>query len=252
MYRYANWKNNQEPDEFERKNIHPDKAKTVLDQHKGQKSLGESLTRPILESYGIPTVKGELAKTDLEAAQKASAIGFPVVMKIVSKDILHKSDVGGIRLNLTDQEQVANEFNAMMTDVKSHLPDAEIEGVLIEETAPKGIEVIIGMRRDIGFGPILMFGMGGIYVELFKDVSFRIAPISRNDALDMIAVTKAGTLLKGFRGSKEADIEAVVDVLMRLSQLVCDFSEIEEIEINPLLVMPKGEGALALDSRIIL
>ena len=108
------------------------------------------------------------------------------------------------------------------------------------------------MRRDVGFGPILMFGMGGIYVELFKDVSFRIAPISRNDALDMIAATKAGTLLKGFRGSKEADIEAVIDVLMRLSQLVCDFPEIEEIEINPLLVMPKGKGALALDCRIIL
>lgn len=252
MYRYANWKNNQETFEFVSENIQLNKTKTVLDLHKDQKSLGESLTRPILQSYGIPIVRGDLAKTNLEAAQIASAIGFPVVMKIVSKDILHKSDVGGIRLNLTDQGQVVNGFNAMMVDVKSHLPDAEIEGVLIEATAQKGIEVIIGMRRDVGFGPILMFGMGGIYVELFKDVSFRIAPISRKDALDMIAATKAGTLLKGFRGSKEADIEAVVDVLMRLSQLVCDFPEIEEIEINPLLVMPKGEGALALDSRIIL
>ena len=130
MYRYANWKNNQEPVEFVRENIHPDKVKTVLDLHKDQKSLGESLTRPILESYGIPIVKGELAKTDQEAAQIANVIGFPVVMKIVSKDILHKSDVGGIRLNLTDQEQVGNKFNAMMTDMKSHLPDAEIEGVL--------------------------------------------------------------------------------------------------------------------------
>jgi acetyltransferase len=252
MYRYANWKNNQEPIEFVSENIHSADAKKVLDLHKDQKSLGESLTRPILESYGIPIVKGKLAKTDLEAAHIASEVGFPVVMKIVSKDILHKSDVGGIRLNLTDQGQVINGFNAMMTYVKSHLPEADIDGVLIEATAPKGIEVIIGMRRDVGFGPILMFGMGGIYVELFKDVSFRIAPISRKDALDMIAATHAGTLLKGFRGSKEADIEAVVDVLMRLSQLVCDFPAIEEIEINPLLVMAKGEGAFALDSRIIL
>lgn len=252
MLRYANWKKNQEPVEFVRENIRPDQAKKVFEIHKGQKSLGESLTRPILASYGIPIVQGEMAESDLEAAQIASTIGFPVVMKIVSKDILHKSDVGGIRLNLTDQDKVVNGFNTMMSDVKSHLPGAKIDGVLIEATSPKGVEVIIGMRRDVGFGPVLMFGMGGIYVELFKDVSFRIAPISRKDALDMIAGTKAGMLLKGFRGSKEADIEAVVDVLLRLSQLVCDFPEIEEIEINPLLVMPKGEGALALDSRIIL
>jgi len=251
MIRYANWRNKPDLLDSFRDNLHLDLVKTFIDLHKGQKSLGEALTRPVLDSYGIPIIKGEIAKTSIDAARLAVEIGFPVVMKIVSKDILHKSDYGGIRLNLTSQDEVIMAFNNMMTEVKRNLPDAELDGVLIEATSPKGIEVIIGMRRDVGFGPILMFGMGGIFVELFKDVAFRIAPISQKDALDMINATKAGMLLSGYRGSPEADIDAVADVLMRLSQLVCDFPEINEIEINPLLVMNKGEGAVALDCRMI-
>jgi acetyltransferase len=179
-------------------------------------------------------------------------VGYPVVMKIVSPDILHKSDVGGIRLNLVDDAAVRTNFTSLMQDITAKMPQAVLEGVLIEAMAPKGQEVIVGMRRDPNFGPLMMFGLGGIYVELFGDVSFRVAPLSREDAADMIRNTRAGRLLTGFRGMPEADVEAVVDTILRLSQLAQDFPQIAEIEINPLLVLPKGKGVLALDGRVIL
>jgi len=252
MLRYANWKSSHEEINPVSEKINYEMVKKILTTSRNEASLGEALTRPILESYGISVIKGDLAKTPQEAAKVAENIGFPVALKIVSKDILHKSDVGGIRLNLFNTEHILDGFRTMITDIHQLMPTAEIDGVIVERMAPKGQEVIIGMRRDPGFGPVVMFGMGGIYVELFKDVSFRIAPISRKDALDLIFSTKAGTLLRGFRGGKESDIESVVDVLLRLSQLSCDFPEISEIEINPLLVLPKGEGSIALDGRVIL
>jgi len=180
----------------------------------------------------------------------ANEIGYPVVMKINSPDILHKSDLGGIRLDLNDAASVRQAYQEMISTVQTKMPNARIEGVLIEATAPKGQEVIIGMKRDPGFGPVMMFGLGGIFVELFKDVSFRVSPLTRNDAYDMIQSTRAGKLLTGYRGQKPADLDAVVDTILRLSQLALNFEEIEEIEINPLLVMEKG--CLALDGRVIL
>ncbi len=227
-------------------------ADAVLMAARGKASLGEAETRPLLAAYGIPQVEGGFAASADEAAGMAERIGYPVVMKIVSPQLLHKSDVGGIKLNLADGAAVRQAYNAMMAEIGAARPDAQLEGVMIERMAPKGQEVIIGMRRDPGFGPLMMFGLGGIYVELFKDVAFRVAPLTAADALQMITETRAGRLLTGFRGQPEADLEAVVDVLLRLSQLAVEHPEVEEAEVNPLLVFPRGQGALALDGRVIL
>ena len=210
------------------------------------------LTRPLLAAYGMPVVAGEMAQSAQQAVDAARRVGYPVVMKIVSPDILHKSDVGGIRLNLGDDDAVRANYVSLMQDIAAKKPEAHLEGVLIEAMAPKGQEVIVGMRRDPNFGPLMMFGLGGIYVELFEDVAFRVAPLARQDAADMIHQTRAGRLLTGFRGMPVADVDAVVDAILRLSKLALDFPQIEEIEINPLLVLPKGKGALALDGRVIL
>lgn len=213
------------------------------------KQLGEYETRPLLEAYGIPVVPGKMATSAEEAAAAAEQIGFPVVMKIVSPDILHKSDRGGILLNLSNSRAVMDGYRQMLSQVIKAAPDARIEGVLVESMAPKGQEIIIGMRRDPQFGPLIMFGFGGIYVELFSDVAFRIAPLSVTDAEAMLNETKAGRLLKGLRGAQPADREALIETLIRLGQIAIDFPELEEMEINPLLVMQKG--VLALDARAI-
>lgn len=247
---YADWvkKPVEEPEVF--LNVKPDLAKKLIDQSRHLGSIGEVLTRPLLEAYGIPLVPANIAENEDDAIRVANEIGYPVVMKINSPDILHKSDLGGIRLDLNDAASVRQAYQEMISTVQTKMPNARIEGVLIEATAPKGQEVIIGMKRDPGFGPVMMFGLGGIFVELFKDVSFRVSPLTRNDAYDMIQSTRAGKLLTGYRGQKPADLDAVVDTILRLSQLALNFEEIEEIEINPLLVMEKG--CLALDGRVIL
>ena len=227
-------------------------AAMVLKQAAGNASLGEAETRPLLAAYGIPQVEGGFAASAAAAVDVAQRIGYPVVMKIVSPQLLHKSDVGGIRLNLADGAAVQQAYSAMMAEIGAARPEAVLEGVMVECMAPRGQEVIIGMRRDPGFGPLMMFGLGGIYVELFKDVSFRVAPLSAEDARQMITETRAGRLLTGFRGQPRADLDAVVEVMLRLSQLALDHPEIEEAEVNPLLVFSEGQGALALDGRVIL
>ena len=216
------------------------------------KVFGEAETRPILAAYGIPMIKGGMASNPVAAAKLADEIGFPVVMKIVSPQILHKSDVGGIYLNLQNETEVMAAYEHMFTEIGRKMPKAKLEGVMIEQMAGSGQEVIVGMRRDAGFGPLLMFGLGGVYVELFKDVSFRVAPVSEKEALQMISETGAGKLLKGFRGTPASDLDAVVSCIQRLGQLALDFPEIEEVEVNPLLVHAQGRGALVLDGRIIL
>ncbi|MCX6055453.1 MAG: acetate--CoA ligase family protein [Chloroflexi bacterium] len=213
--------------------------------------LGEAETRPLLEAYGIPVIRGGLARNPVQAATVAEEIGFPVVMKIVSPDILHKSDVGGICLDLNNESEVVEAYEQMFTAIQKKLPQAKLDGVLIEPMALRGQEVIVGVKRDPGFGPLLMFGLGGIYVELFKDVSFRVAPVGAADALEMIYETSAGRLLTGFRGQAKADLKGVVDCIQRLGQMALDFPEIEEIEVNPLVVFPEGQGVLALDGRVI-
>ena len=214
-------------------------------------NLGEAQTRRLLEYYGIRLVPGRLARTAQEAGEIAGQMGGKVVLKISSPDLLHKTDVGGIRLGLEGREAVENAYTQMLLEISSKAPEAHLEGAMVEMMAPKGQEVIVGMRRDASFGPVVMFGLGGVYVELFADVAFRIAPLGDDDALAMIKETKAGKLLEGFRGSDPGDIRAVCDCLRRLGQLALDFPEIHEVEINPLVVYEQGQGALALDCRAI-
>ncbi len=251
MITYRDWLN--KPDEISPvfPEINKAAAASLLNQTREAESFGELHTRPLLESYGIPVVPGGFVQTAQQAGQLADQVGFPVVMKIVSPQILHKSDVGGIRLNLKSVSEVEAAYRDMLASVAEKMPAALLEGVLIEKMAPQGQEVIIGMRRDPGFGPMMMFGMGGIFVELFKDVAFKVAPLTLSDAREMIRDTKAGTLLSGYRGSEKADLEAVAEIILKLSQLAVDFPQIDEIEINPLLVFPEGKGVLALDGRVI-
>lgn len=252
MLSWAKWRNRSVEPSVTPVNLDQSAAKTILAANHSSNVLGEVRTRPLLEAYGIAVIAGEFASSAAQAATIAQKIGFPVVMKIVSPEILHKSDLGGIRLGLKDAVSVNTAYSEMLVEIASRMPEAHLEGVLIEAMAPRGQEVIVGMRRDPNFGPLMMFGLGGVYVELFEDVSFRVAPFSRQDAYLMVEQTRAGRLLTGFRGQPKADLEAVVDTILRLSQLAIDFPEIEEIEINPLLVMPQGHGALALDGRVIL
>jgi acetate---CoA ligase (ADP-forming) len=252
MRGWSKWRERQVEQPIDLIDLDSARAVKILSSNRTDGVLGEVHTRPLLQAYGIPVVAGIFATSAAEAASAAEQIGFPVVMKIVSPDILHKSDLGGIRLGLKDAASVETAYTEMISSISRLKPDARLEGVLIEAMAPKGQEVIVGMRRDPNFGPLMMFGLGGVYVELFGDVSFRVAPLTRQDAHEMISQTRAGRLLTGFRGQPEADLEAVVGTILRLSRLALDFPEIDEVEINPLLVLPKGEGVLALDGRVIL
>ena len=228
-----------------------EKAREYMQGLGERKQIGEADTRPLMELAGIPNVKGAVLN-DLDAArQYAQQIGYPVVLKIVSDDILHKSDAGGIRLNIQDAQHLELDYQAMMRDVHNNVPNAQIVGVLVEKMYQGGEEVIVGMKRDDNFGPMLMFGMGGIYVEAFKDVSFRIAPMAEDEIREMIMETAAGRILSGLRGV-EYDIDSLVKVLKALAELSIAIPQIKEIEINPLKVMPRGEGVVALDSRMIL
>ncbi|MGA9140750.1 MAG: acetate--CoA ligase [Methanocella sp.] len=205
---------------------------------------------PVLEAYGIPTLKYRIVDSADKAVATAKEFGYPVVMKIVSPQIIHKSDVGGVRVGLDSDEAIENAYNKMMKDVKQAVPHCRITGVLIQQMAIGGKEVILGVNRDPQFGPLIMFGLGGIYVEVLKDVQFRVAPLTEKDALGMIYGIKTHQLLEGVRGEKPADIEKLAEFLERLSQLVTDFPEILELDINPVKVYEKGKGCLALDARM--
>jgi len=207
----------------------------------------------VFRHYGFPIVPYKLATTADEAAEAAAKIGFPVVLKISGPKILHKTDVGGVRLNLTDEAGVRTAFNEMITSVRAKMgADVEVWGVLVQKMLPKGKEIILGMSRDPRMGPLLMFGLGGIYTEALKDVSFRLAPLRENVALEMIMDIRAHKLLRGFRGEPPADMPAIAECLLRLSQLVTDQDRIKELDINPLIVYASGQGAMVADARLIL
>jgi acetyl coenzyme A synthetase (ADP forming)-like protein len=252
MDAYSNYLHRKTPSMAVLPDIRKEEGEELIKKYIARDALGEVETRPLLQAYGIPVVPGDLARDAQEAVRIADEIGFPVVMKIVSKDILHKSDAGGIKLNLNGAIELKIAYDEMFQSIAAKLPEASLEGVLIEKMVPKGQEVIVGMRRDATFGPLMMFGMGGVFVELIKDVAFKVAPLSSDDISDMISSTYAGKLLKGFRGSAPADVIALSNVIARLGQLAVDFPELDEIEINPLLVFNQGEGVLSLDSRAIL
>lgn len=215
-----------------------------------QKFLPINQSMDIFSAYEFPVIPWAFVKSAEDAWEQAVKIGFPVVMKVVSQQIIHKVDVGGVRLNLNSADDVQHAFRDIMA-VGERL-NAKIDGVFMQRMAPKGREVILGMKKDPHFGPVLMFGLGGIYVEALKDVTFRVAPIRELSANDMIQNIRAFKLLQGVRGEPPADLEAIADSLKRLSQLSCDHPEIEEIDINPLMVYGEGKGAGVIDARIIL
>ncbi|WP_230669176.1 MULTISPECIES: acetate--CoA ligase family protein [Methanosarcina] len=205
-----------------------------------------------MKAYGIPVVKTKFAKTAEEAIIAAEEIGYPLVMKVVSPQISHKYDIGGIKLSLQNAAEVKAAYQDMMDGIKKKLPDAYLEGVQLQPMLSGGKEVILGMVHDPTFGPMLMFGLGGTYVEILKDIQFAIAPVDEREAREMIAGIKTYPLLAGVRWEKPSDIDALVYTILRVSRLVCDFPEIEEFEINPMMVFEKGKGVLAVDLRLIL
>jgi len=218
----------------------------------GRQALYDYEVREVLEAYGFRFPKSLLARTTEEAVLAAQVIGYPVALKVVSPAILHKTDVGGVRLNIKDEGELRSAFIEITSNIRRLRPDISIVGVLIQEMIPGGREVILGFTKDHQFGPLVMFGLGGIYVEVLKDVSFRLAPFGRQEAREMVREIKSFPLLKGVRGSKEADIEALVDCIVRFACLVSDFPELAEGEINPLMVLSKDKGAVAVDVRLIL
>lgn len=216
----------------------------------GRNYLLEPEAKMVCMEYGIPVPRFKVALTYDEAIKFAEGIGYPVVLKIVSPDIIHKFDIGGVTLNLKNSSEVKNAYENILMNVKRHKPNAKIVGVLVQEMAPQSTEVIVGAIKDPQFGPALMFGLGGIFVEVLKDVTFRIAPITESDAREMITEVKAYPVLKGYRGQPPVDLNAIVNILLNTSKLVMDHLEIKELDLNPILVYEKG--AKTVDARIIL
>jgi acyl-CoA synthetase (NDP forming) len=218
----------------------------------GRVSIGDAEARSILTAYGLDIPASELAETADEAVEYATKMGYPVVLKIASPDILHKTDVGGVKVGLENATDVRDAFDLITYRTQRYLPEARIWGCLVQKMVPEGLEVLIGMNRDPQFGPLVTFGLGGIYVETLKDVSFRVAPFSRTEAREMIAEIRASALLEGVRGEPPVDREALVDALLRIGQLVQDFPMIAELDINPFIVYEEGQGGIAIDMRLIL
>jgi acetyltransferase len=218
----------------------------------GRVELGELEAREVIEAYGMRLPQSRLARSPEEAVQIASEVGYPVVMKISSPDILHKSDIGGVKVGLADSSAVRDNYELIEYRARKYSPNARVWGMLVQEMVRKGRELLVGVSRDPQFGPLVAVGMGGIYVEVLKDVAFRLAPISKQEIHTQLRAIRTFPLLRGVRGEPPADLDAIEDVVLRISQLVTDFPEIVEMDINPLVVHNKGEGAIVLDARIIL
>ena len=232
--------------------VNKNKVKKVFDAVKkeGRTNLLEEEGQDVLRAYGFPLPKSILVKTAEEAARVAKKIGFPVVMKIASPQIIHKSDAGGVKVGLNSTKEAKDAFKQIIKNAKKYDKKAVIKGVLVQEMVKGGKELIIGSKLEPGFGPVIMLGMGGIYVEVLKDVTFRLAPITENEADDMINSIKTKKLLEGVRGEKPSDLKKLSELIQKLSALVTDFEEIKELDMNPVLVMEQGKGCKVLDVRI--
>jgi acyl-CoA synthetase (NDP forming) len=219
-------------------------------RQQGRTLLSEIEAKHILHDLGIATALGQLATSEDMAVELATAIGFPVVLKIASPDILHKSDVGGVQLNLHHAAAVREAYRAILVNAAAKSPAARIDGVTVQRMAPPGVEVIIGMSKDATFGPVLMFGLGGVLVEVLNDVAFRIVPLTPRDAAGMIREIKGLPLLQGHRGAPAVDLTALEGILLTLSEFVAQTPEMREIDLNPVYAYP--QGALAVDARMLL
>ena len=251
---FVSWSKKGEDEAFSFSDVDKEAVASIFANAKarGQKSFPEAEAMAIFRAYNFPLLKSGQAATKEEAIRIAQEIGGKLAMKIVSPDILHKSDVGGVMLNITS-ETIAQKFDEMMSTVSTNKPEAKLEGVLLMEMAPEnGTEVILGANKDASLGHMIMFGLGGIYVEVFKDVTFGLAPITKDDAWRMVSEIRSSKIFDGVRGQSALDKEAIVECLGRLSQLLTDFPEIVELDINPLMVFTQGNGVRVLDGRIVI
>ncbi len=253
MQRYNLWKQQTET-EIESFEVNEKAVRELFDKVRqdGRQGIGDAEAQAILHAYGLNTPRSTVAGTKDEAVAYCKEIGYPVVLKITSPDILHKSDAGGILVGVENETAVREGFDTLLQRAKDYDPQAEIWGIQIQEMITDAQEVIVGMNRDPQFGPLMMFGLGGIYVEVLEDVTFRVAPMSRGQAKQMIQEIRSYPLLTGVRGQAPSDREAIVDTILRIAQLASDFPEIAELDINPLFVREEGEGAVAVDMRLIL
>ncbi len=229
-------------------------VREIFDRAKAEQRthLPEFEATQVLKAYGLPTIQSKLAQSKSEAAVFAEQIGFPVVMKVVSDEIIHKSDAGGVVLNIRSAEEAEQSYDAIVQNVSKVSTNGAVKGILVEQMIPEGEEVILGIKRDNTFGPVVMFGLGGIFVEALKDVSFRVAPVTTGSAERMIEELRGVKLLKGFRGRSPRDLVGIVESIGRLSQLAVDFPEIQELDINPMIVRETGKGCAIADARILL
>ena len=219
----------------------------------GRTKLLEHEALALAEYYGIPVARYGIALSEDDVEKVIKSVGFPAVAKVVSPDISHKSDVGGVILGIKDVESALKAYKQIMENVKKNVPNARVTGVLYQKMAEPGyIEVIVGATRDPTFGPVIMFGLGGIFVEVLKDVSFRVAPLEPEDAEEMIKEIKTHKILEGYRGMPPRDVESIKDILMKVSKLMLEVDEIQDIDLNPIMLYEKGKGAVAVDVRVIL
>jgi acyl-CoA synthetase (NDP forming) len=225
---------------------------SIIDKAKkeGRAILTEFESKKILKQVGIPVVEARLAKNQKEVTSLSQKAGFPVVLKIISPDVIHKTDSGGVKLDLKSVSEVRKAYNEILGSVRKQFPSAVIHGVSVQKMARPGTEVIIGTSKDPQFGPVIMFGLGGIFVEMLKDVSFRIIPVARRDAQEMIQEIKGYPLLQGYRGKEPASIPVLVDMILKISNLINKNPQIKELELNP--VFAYKNRAVAVDARIIL
>ena len=217
----------------------------------GRRKLLEHEAYELLEAYGLPVPRYGLARSPEEAVEIASHIGFPVVLKVVSPDIIHKSDVGGVVVNVRSEEQVVEAYTRIVENVKRRAPEARVYGILVQQMVPEGVEVIVGATRDPVFGPVVMFGLGGIFVEVLKDVSFRVVPLTEEDADEMIKEVKGYAVLKGVRGQPPRDIAALKKIVLGVAKLMEELEEVRELDLNPVMSYPEGQGAAIADARVI-
>ena len=229
--------------------------KTALEE--GRTFVLENEAKDIMKGYGIPIPPYATATTADEAVEKSKSMGFPVVLKILSKDILHKSDAGGVKVNLKDEDAVRRAFDEIMENVKNYGKEKGIEvdlrrGVFVSDFADMGTEMIVGVTKDPQFGHALMVGLGGIFVEVLKDVSFRLIPFTESDAREMLSELKAYKILEGVRGEKPRDVDALIKIMLAISRMVDENPEIIELDCNPAFVYEKGKGAVVVDARILI
>lgn len=227
-------------------------TKAILRRAKNEKRtvLTEVESKELVEKAGINVVRAKLATSMKEAVALSKEVGFPVVLKIASADVVHKSDAGGVKVDVKNATQVSNAYREIMTSIKQKYPKAAIDGLSVQPMAKPGVEVIIGMTKDAQFGPVLMFGLGGIFVEILKDVSFRIVPLARRDAAEMIRDIKGYPVLEGYRGQAPSDVSALEDMLLKVSAFVDKNPDIKELDLNP--VFAYSDGAVAVDARVVL